>query len=168
MCCADEVVCAFWTVNVMTVILKLRRKFHILGNVFELFFSAQGSVKGDGDIIVYTFCPCEWDEHEITSCSLSEQTTDDADDTVGHKSFISATVQTGFCDWSAKYFAQPVMKVILSGHAFWIVALQLWKGWGAGVLTVGCWLNLSAFLFSSVWGGKGMWWAAWPVPIRGS
>ncbi|XP_054702977.1 regulatory-associated protein of mTOR isoform X2 [Grus americana] len=40
-----------------------------------------------------------------------EQTTDDADDTVGHKSFISAAVQTGFCDWSAKYFAQPVMKI---------------------------------------------------------
>ncbi|XP_054249702.1 regulatory-associated protein of mTOR isoform X2 [Indicator indicator] len=40
-----------------------------------------------------------------------EQTTDDADDTVGHKSFISASVQTGFCDWSAKYFAQPVMKI---------------------------------------------------------
>ncbi|NXX51428.1 RPTOR protein, partial [Tricholaema leucomelas] len=40
-----------------------------------------------------------------------EQTTDDTDDTVGHKSFISATVQTGFCDWSAKYFAQPVMKI---------------------------------------------------------
>ncbi|XP_051491087.1 regulatory-associated protein of mTOR isoform X1 [Apus apus] len=40
-----------------------------------------------------------------------EQTADDADDTVGHKSFISATVQTGFCDWSAKYFAQPVMKI---------------------------------------------------------
>ncbi|NWW98497.1 RPTOR protein, partial [Caloenas nicobarica] len=40
-----------------------------------------------------------------------EQTADDADDTVGHKSFISATVQTGFCEWSAKYFAQPVMKI---------------------------------------------------------
>ncbi|XP_074081059.1 regulatory-associated protein of mTOR isoform X3 [Macrotis lagotis] len=40
-----------------------------------------------------------------------DQTTDDADDTVGHKSFISATMQTGFCDWSAKYFAQPVMKI---------------------------------------------------------
>ncbi|KAM6245598.1 regulatory-associated protein of mTOR isoform 2-T2 [Porphyrio hochstetteri] len=40
-----------------------------------------------------------------------EQTADDADDTVGHKSFISAAVQTGFCDWSAKYFAQPVMKI---------------------------------------------------------
>ncbi|KAF2976935.1 hypothetical protein EK904_002810, partial [Melospiza melodia maxima] len=39
-----------------------------------------------------------------------EQTADDADDAVGHKSFISAAVQTGFCDWSAKYFAQPVMK----------------------------------------------------------
>ncbi|XP_065708173.1 regulatory-associated protein of mTOR isoform X3 [Patagioenas fasciata] len=40
-----------------------------------------------------------------------EQTADDADDAVGHKSFISATVQTGFCEWSAKYFAQPVMKI---------------------------------------------------------
>uniref|UniRef100_A0A8C5ISK6 Regulatory associated protein of MTOR complex 1 n=1 Tax=Junco hyemalis TaxID=40217 RepID=A0A8C5ISK6_JUNHY len=40
-----------------------------------------------------------------------EQTADDADDAVGHKSFISAAVQTGFCDWSAKYFAQPVMKI---------------------------------------------------------
>lgn len=49
--------------------------------------------------------------HELTSSSLSGQTADDADDAVGHKSFISATVQTGFCEWSAKYFAQPVMKV---------------------------------------------------------
>ncbi|XP_055245480.1 regulatory-associated protein of mTOR isoform X4 [Gorilla gorilla gorilla] len=40
-----------------------------------------------------------------------EQTADDADDAAGHKSFISATVQTGFCDWSARYFAQPVMKI---------------------------------------------------------
>ncbi|NXH22915.1 RPTOR protein, partial [Bucco capensis] len=40
-----------------------------------------------------------------------EQTPEDADDAVGHKSFISASVQTGFCDWSAKYFAQPVMKI---------------------------------------------------------
>ncbi|XP_006869581.1 PREDICTED: regulatory-associated protein of mTOR isoform X2 [Chrysochloris asiatica] len=40
-----------------------------------------------------------------------DQTTDDADDAVGHKSFISAAVQTGFCDWSARYFAQPVMKI---------------------------------------------------------
>uniref|UniRef100_A0A4X2KJW7 Regulatory-associated protein of mTOR n=1 Tax=Vombatus ursinus TaxID=29139 RepID=A0A4X2KJW7_VOMUR len=43
--------------------------------------------------------------------SIAYKTTDDADDTVGHKSFISATMQTGFCDWSAKYFAQPVMKI---------------------------------------------------------
>lgn len=47
----------------------------------------------------------------------SPQTADDADDAVGHKSFISAAVQTGFCDWSAKYFAQPVMKVTLLGSA---------------------------------------------------
>lgn len=39
------------------------------------------------------------------------KTTDDPDDAAGHKSFISAAVQTGFCDWSARYFAQPVMKV---------------------------------------------------------
>ncbi|XP_036924243.1 regulatory-associated protein of mTOR [Sturnira hondurensis] len=40
-----------------------------------------------------------------------DQTADDPDDASGHKSFISATMQTGFCDWSARYFAQPVMKV---------------------------------------------------------
>ncbi|XP_055448260.1 regulatory-associated protein of mTOR [Psammomys obesus] len=40
-----------------------------------------------------------------------DQTTDDADDATGHKSFICATMQTGFCDWSARYFAQPVMKI---------------------------------------------------------
>ena len=39
------------------------------------------------------------------------KTTDDADDAAGHKSFTCAAVQTGFCDWSARYFAQPVMKV---------------------------------------------------------
>jgi regulator-associated protein of mTOR len=42
---------------------------------------------------------------------LSLKTTDDADDAAGHKSFICASMQTGFCDWSARYFAQPVMKV---------------------------------------------------------
>lgn len=49
-------------------------------------------------------------------CSLSNtlKTTDDADDAAGHKSFICATMQTGFCDWSARYFAQPVMKVSLA------------------------------------------------------
>ncbi|XP_007462401.1 PREDICTED: regulatory-associated protein of mTOR isoform X2 [Lipotes vexillifer] len=40
-----------------------------------------------------------------------DQTTDDADDAAGHRSFVSATMQTGFCDWSARYFAQPVMKI---------------------------------------------------------
>ncbi|KAM9208502.1 regulatory-associated protein of mTOR [Dugong dugon] len=40
-----------------------------------------------------------------------DQTTDDVDDAAGPKSFISAAVQTGFCDWSARYFAQPVMKI---------------------------------------------------------
>nr|KAF6458628.1 regulatory associated protein of MTOR complex 1 [Rousettus aegyptiacus] len=40
-----------------------------------------------------------------------DQTTDDPDDAAGHKGFISAAMQTGFCDWSARYFAQPVMKI---------------------------------------------------------
>ncbi|XP_063149479.1 regulatory-associated protein of mTOR isoform X3 [Candoia aspera] len=40
-----------------------------------------------------------------------DQTADDTDDAVGPKNFMSATMQTGFCDWSAKYFAQPVMKI---------------------------------------------------------
>lgn len=62
-------------------------------------------------ISVFASCPCEREGRELTSSSFSGQTADDADDTVGHKSFISATVQTGFCEWSAKYFAQPVMKV---------------------------------------------------------
>ncbi|XP_048448790.1 regulatory-associated protein of mTOR-like, partial [Rhincodon typus] len=39
-----------------------------------------------------------------------DQTVEDSEDGVGHKSFMSTTMQTGFCDWSAKYFAQPVMK----------------------------------------------------------
>lgn len=39
------------------------------------------------------------------------QTADDGDEPGGHRNFISATMQTGLCDWSAKYFAQPVMKV---------------------------------------------------------
>uniref|UniRef100_A0A3P8WGR8 Regulatory associated protein of MTOR complex 1 n=1 Tax=Cynoglossus semilaevis TaxID=244447 RepID=A0A3P8WGR8_CYNSE len=40
-----------------------------------------------------------------------EQATEDGDDPGGHRNYISAALQTGLCDWSAKYFAQPVMKV---------------------------------------------------------
>ncbi|XP_051037697.1 regulatory-associated protein of mTOR [Phodopus roborovskii] len=40
-----------------------------------------------------------------------DQATDDADDATGHRSFTCATLQTGFCDWSVRYFAQPVMKI---------------------------------------------------------
>ncbi|XP_007886858.1 regulatory-associated protein of mTOR isoform X3 [Callorhinchus milii] len=40
-----------------------------------------------------------------------DQTVEDSEDGVGHKSFITTTMQTGYCDWSAKYFAQPVMKI---------------------------------------------------------
>ncbi|CAI9579817.1 unnamed protein product [Staurois parvus] len=40
-----------------------------------------------------------------------DQTAEDGDDAIVHKAFISGSLQTGFCDWSAKYFAQPVMKM---------------------------------------------------------
>ncbi|XP_028828569.1 regulatory-associated protein of mTOR isoform X3 [Denticeps clupeoides] len=40
-----------------------------------------------------------------------DQTAEDGDEPVGHRNFINAAVQTGLCDWSAKYFAQPVMKM---------------------------------------------------------
>jgi len=42
-------------------------------------------------------------------CGL--QAAEDGDETAAHRSFISVNLQTGLCDWSAKYFAQPVMKV---------------------------------------------------------
>uniref|UniRef100_A0A3Q3FBT2 Regulatory-associated protein of mTOR n=1 Tax=Labrus bergylta TaxID=56723 RepID=A0A3Q3FBT2_9LABR len=35
----------------------------------------------------------------------------DGDEPCGHRNYISAVLQTGLCDWSAKYFAQPVMKI---------------------------------------------------------
>ncbi|XP_016136685.1 regulatory-associated protein of mTOR isoform X2 [Sinocyclocheilus grahami] len=40
-----------------------------------------------------------------------DQTAEDGDETAAHRSFISVNLQTGLCDWSAKYFAQPVMKI---------------------------------------------------------
>ncbi|XP_068119978.1 regulatory-associated protein of mTOR isoform X2 [Hyperolius riggenbachi] len=40
-----------------------------------------------------------------------DQTAEDGDDVIVHKGFISGSLQTGFCDWSGKYFAQPVMKM---------------------------------------------------------
>uniref|UniRef100_A0AAZ3R3D1 Regulatory-associated protein of mTOR n=1 Tax=Oncorhynchus tshawytscha TaxID=74940 RepID=A0AAZ3R3D1_ONCTS len=39
------------------------------------------------------------------------QAGDDADDPGGHKAYMNANLSTGLCDWSAKYFAQPVMKI---------------------------------------------------------
>uniref|UniRef100_A0A3Q3L3G5 Regulatory associated protein of MTOR complex 1 n=1 Tax=Mastacembelus armatus TaxID=205130 RepID=A0A3Q3L3G5_9TELE len=36
---------------------------------------------------------------------------DDGDEPGGHRNYISPALQTGLCDWSAKYFAQPVMKI---------------------------------------------------------
>ncbi|XP_050967825.1 regulatory-associated protein of mTOR isoform X4 [Labeo rohita] len=40
-----------------------------------------------------------------------DQTAEDGDETAAHRSFISVSLQTGLCEWSAKYFAQPVMKI---------------------------------------------------------
>ncbi|KAM9857171.1 regulatory-associated protein of mTOR isoform 2-T2 [Aulostomus maculatus] len=40
-----------------------------------------------------------------------EQAAEDGDEPGGHRNYISAALQTGLCDWSAKYFAQPVMKI---------------------------------------------------------
>ncbi|XP_055013914.1 regulatory-associated protein of mTOR isoform X2 [Boleophthalmus pectinirostris] len=40
-----------------------------------------------------------------------EQGTEDGDDPGGHRNYICPALQTGLCDWSAKYFAQPVMKI---------------------------------------------------------
>ncbi|XP_024914266.1 regulatory-associated protein of mTOR [Cynoglossus semilaevis] len=54
-----------------------------------------------------------------------EQATEDGDDPGGHRNYISAALQTGLCDWSAKYFAQPVMKV---GEVFLLRPLCMWRG----------------------------------------
>uniref|UniRef100_G3Q2F0 Regulatory-associated protein of mTOR n=1 Tax=Gasterosteus aculeatus aculeatus TaxID=481459 RepID=G3Q2F0_GASAC len=40
-----------------------------------------------------------------------EQAAEDGDEPGGHRNYICAALQTGLCDWSAKYFAQPVMKI---------------------------------------------------------
>uniref|UniRef100_A0A3Q2ZE15 Regulatory-associated protein of mTOR n=1 Tax=Hippocampus comes TaxID=109280 RepID=A0A3Q2ZE15_HIPCM len=40
-----------------------------------------------------------------------EQAAEDGDEPCGHRNYISAALQTGLCDWSAKYFAQPVTKI---------------------------------------------------------
>uniref|UniRef100_A0A8C5RAJ9 Regulatory associated protein of MTOR complex 1 n=1 Tax=Leptobrachium leishanense TaxID=445787 RepID=A0A8C5RAJ9_9ANUR len=40
-----------------------------------------------------------------------DQAADDGDEGIGHRSFVTGNLQTGFGDWSAKYFAQPVMKL---------------------------------------------------------
>ncbi|XP_067315543.1 regulatory-associated protein of mTOR isoform X3 [Pseudorasbora parva] len=40
-----------------------------------------------------------------------DQAAEDGDEAAAHRNFISVSLQTGLCDWSAKYFAQPVMKI---------------------------------------------------------
>ncbi|KAM8879044.1 regulatory-associated protein of mTOR isoform 1-T2 [Spinachia spinachia] len=40
-----------------------------------------------------------------------EQAAEDGDEPGGHRNYICPALQTGLCDWSAKYFAQPVMKI---------------------------------------------------------
>lgn len=47
------------------------------------------------------------------------QAGDDADDPGGHKAYMNANLSTGLCDWSAKYFAQPVMKVLYNTSLFY-------------------------------------------------
>lgn len=47
-------------------------------------------------------------------CSAFVQGAEDGDEPVGHRNYVSLSLQTGLCDWSAKYFAQPVTKVPLS------------------------------------------------------
>lgn len=43
--------------------------------------------------------------------SIVWQAGEDGDEPGGHRNYICPALQTGLCDWSAKYFAQPVMKV---------------------------------------------------------
>ncbi|TWW59783.1 Regulatory-associated protein of mTOR [Takifugu flavidus] len=45
------------------------------------------------------------------SSTVEHQAGEDGDEPGGHRNYISAALQTGLCDWSAKYFAQPVMKI---------------------------------------------------------
>lgn len=40
-----------------------------------------------------------------------EQAAEDGEEPGGHRNYVSLALQTGLCDWSAKYFAQPVMKI---------------------------------------------------------
>uniref|UniRef100_A0A8C7WZR9 Regulatory-associated protein of mTOR n=1 Tax=Oryzias sinensis TaxID=183150 RepID=A0A8C7WZR9_9TELE len=40
-----------------------------------------------------------------------EHGAEDGDEPVGHRNYVSLSLQTGLCDWSAKYFAQPVTKI---------------------------------------------------------
>ncbi len=46
------------------------------------------------------------------------QAGEDCDEPGGHRNYISPALQTGLCDWSAKYFAQPVMKVASASLCF--------------------------------------------------
>lgn len=46
------------------------------------------------------------------------QAGEDGDEPGGHRNYICPALQTGLCDWSAKYFAQPVMKVASQCSAF--------------------------------------------------
>lgn len=49
----------------------------------------------------------------LTAAVWMFQAAEDGDEPGGHRNYISPALQTGLCDWSAKYFAQPVMKVLL-------------------------------------------------------
>lgn len=54
-------------------------------------------------------------------CSCARvQAAEDGEEPGGHRNYVSLALQTGLCDWSAKYFAQPVMKVsvLVLNHLF--------------------------------------------------
>lgn len=53
------------------------------------------------------------------------QAAEDGDEPGGHRSYISPALQTGLCDWSAKYFAQPVMKVLLHPETVFCVSTSV-------------------------------------------
>ena len=61
---------------------------------------------------------------------MRAQAAEDGDEPGGHRNYITAALQTGLCDWSAKYFAQPVMKVVSLTplcllHSFYYLCLHL-------------------------------------------
>lgn len=73
----------------------------------------------------WTWC-CFWLSVALWTTKVCScvQAAEDGDEPGGHRNYICAALQTGLCDWSAKYFAQPVMKVMSSlFHHSWLYTL---------------------------------------------